>query len=278
MSDEDALLAAIAAHPDEDTPRLAYADWLDEHDRPIRAEFIRIQCALAQRDGLSDEERRKLAQRQEYIFENHRRDILGPLGADFTASRAASNVAFERGFAVEPNVDHILLRQRADAIAALRPRPRVRLKHMNGSVLKRPELAVVTALTITDPGAHVAVAVAACLYLKRLESLEWAPNQNLGDAGLELLAVSGNLPALTELRASSNGIGDAGVSRLVTSPLWPRLKLLDLSFNPLTDAATEHLAGAPDNAQVVLHLRGTTFGTAARQRLTRKFGKRVSLN
>lgn len=33
-TDESALLAAIAAHPDEDTPRLMYADWLDENDQP----------------------------------------------------------------------------------------------------------------------------------------------------------------------------------------------------------------------------------------------------
>ncbi|MBA4063413.1 MAG: hypothetical protein C0501_06815 [Isosphaera sp.] len=57
MSDEPALLAAIAAAPDEDTPRLAYADWLDEN-RPdpgpspaagpsARAEFVRAQCRLA---------------------------------------------------------------------------------------------------------------------------------------------------------------------------------------------------------------------------------------
>ena len=45
MSDEPALLAVILAHPDEDTPRLIYADWLDENARPERAEFIRIQCA-----------------------------------------------------------------------------------------------------------------------------------------------------------------------------------------------------------------------------------------
>jgi uncharacterized protein (TIGR02996 family) len=47
MSDEDALLAAIIAHPDEDTPRLVYADWLQEHGNPDRAEFIRVQCRLA---------------------------------------------------------------------------------------------------------------------------------------------------------------------------------------------------------------------------------------
>jgi uncharacterized protein (TIGR02996 family) len=43
MSDEAALLSAITAHPDEDTPRLAYADWLDENEAPLQAEFIRVQ-------------------------------------------------------------------------------------------------------------------------------------------------------------------------------------------------------------------------------------------
>ena len=47
MSDEAALLKAIVAHADEDTPRLAFADWLDEHGDPDRAAFIRAQCRLA---------------------------------------------------------------------------------------------------------------------------------------------------------------------------------------------------------------------------------------
>jgi uncharacterized protein (TIGR02996 family) len=47
MSDEAAILSAIIAHPDEDTPRLVYADWLTEHGDPDRAEFIRVQCLLA---------------------------------------------------------------------------------------------------------------------------------------------------------------------------------------------------------------------------------------
>src|SRR5215213_4661741 len=60
MSDEDALLAAIAANPEEDTPRLAYADWLDEHADALpgrapdavraRAEFIRLQIATDGRE------------------------------------------------------------------------------------------------------------------------------------------------------------------------------------------------------------------------------------
>lgn len=44
---ELSLLAGICAEPLEDTPRLVYADWLDEHGRYERAEFIRVQCELA---------------------------------------------------------------------------------------------------------------------------------------------------------------------------------------------------------------------------------------
>lgn len=44
-ADRAAMLAAIIASPTDDLPRLVYADWLDEHDEPDRAEFIRRQVA-----------------------------------------------------------------------------------------------------------------------------------------------------------------------------------------------------------------------------------------
>ena len=47
MTDREALLAAICANPDDDTPRLAFADWLEENGEPERAEFVRLQCELA---------------------------------------------------------------------------------------------------------------------------------------------------------------------------------------------------------------------------------------
>jgi uncharacterized protein (TIGR02996 family) len=42
-SDGDALFRAICEQPWEDTPRLMYADWLQENGQPERAEFIRLQ-------------------------------------------------------------------------------------------------------------------------------------------------------------------------------------------------------------------------------------------
>lgn len=47
MSDRDALLSAICEQPDEDTPRLVFADYLEEHDEGARAAFIRDQVRLA---------------------------------------------------------------------------------------------------------------------------------------------------------------------------------------------------------------------------------------
>ena len=45
-SDGDALLRAICEAPWEDTPRLVFADWLEENGQPERAEFIRLQIEL----------------------------------------------------------------------------------------------------------------------------------------------------------------------------------------------------------------------------------------
>ena len=47
MSAHDPFLSAIAADPEQDGPRLRYADWLEENGDPDRAAFIRLQCAAA---------------------------------------------------------------------------------------------------------------------------------------------------------------------------------------------------------------------------------------
>jgi uncharacterized protein (TIGR02996 family) len=47
MTDEADFLRAIIERPDDDLPRRVFADWLDEHGQPERAEFIRVQCELA---------------------------------------------------------------------------------------------------------------------------------------------------------------------------------------------------------------------------------------
>lgn len=42
-----ALLQTCKENPDDDTPRLILADWLEDHGDTARAEFIRVQCEAA---------------------------------------------------------------------------------------------------------------------------------------------------------------------------------------------------------------------------------------
>src|SRR6266545_1555955 len=95
MTDGYALLRAIEANPEEDTPRLAYADWLDENaasesDR-ARAEFIRVQCELAR--GVADNQRRTILNKRE-------RETVAPYSGVWVKQFPAplGGLRFERGF------------------------------------------------------------------------------------------------------------------------------------------------------------------------------------
>ncbi|MBA3541481.1 MAG: TIGR02996 domain-containing protein [Deltaproteobacteria bacterium] len=51
--DERDLIAAVAEAPDDDAPRLVYADWLMERGDP-RGELVALQCALARADAADE--------------------------------------------------------------------------------------------------------------------------------------------------------------------------------------------------------------------------------
>jgi len=75
MSDRAAFIRAIVAAPDDDIPRLVFADWLeesgDESDR-ARAEFIRVQCESASLPA-DDPRRAELERREEELLRSHGR-------------------------------------------------------------------------------------------------------------------------------------------------------------------------------------------------------------
>lgn len=48
MSDEDALLAALDAHPEDDAPLLIYADWLREQGFEAKADLIGMEVQARQ--------------------------------------------------------------------------------------------------------------------------------------------------------------------------------------------------------------------------------------
>src|SRR5438128_1796682 len=79
MTTEAAFLDAILAEPDNDTPRLVFADWLDDRgdmaDR-ARAELIRVQCELVR--WVPDLRRRtELQRREEELIQAHAQYWVG---------------------------------------------------------------------------------------------------------------------------------------------------------------------------------------------------------
>jgi uncharacterized protein (TIGR02996 family) len=78
MSPDNPFLRALVAQPDDDTLRLALADWLEENDDSARAEFIRVQVELAR--GVEELARRNaLEKRQAELLVAHEREWVSPL-------------------------------------------------------------------------------------------------------------------------------------------------------------------------------------------------------
>src|SRR5262249_1360519 len=62
FSEADAFLDAIFTEPADDTPRLVYADWLEEHGHEDLGQFIRLQCAI---DPLTNDNPRRFGLRHQ---------------------------------------------------------------------------------------------------------------------------------------------------------------------------------------------------------------------
>lgn len=90
-SHRDAFLRAIAETPDDDAPRLIFADWLDDNGEPERAEFIRLQCREA-RLGPGDPRAGDLHSRAEEILAAHKPAWVPP-----PAQRQGVYTIFRRG-------------------------------------------------------------------------------------------------------------------------------------------------------------------------------------
>src|SRR5438132_1016345 len=75
MTGAGAFLDAIRAQPDDDTPRLVYADWLDDRGDAARAEFLRVQCELARWVPQLDR-REALRRREGELLARHANDWL----------------------------------------------------------------------------------------------------------------------------------------------------------------------------------------------------------
>ena len=92
MPSDDALLHEIRENPDDDTPRLVFADWYEDNDDQERAEFVRVQIELA-RTPWPESRWFTLHSRQQRVLEPNCDRWLRGLPKD-----CWPKVTFERGF------------------------------------------------------------------------------------------------------------------------------------------------------------------------------------
>jgi uncharacterized protein (TIGR02996 family) len=104
MTDHDALLRAICESPDDDTPRLIYADFLEDAGEAERAAFVRAQVELARTpDWEPFAVRLRTRQREWSEAGEPFRDSLPPLGPDVTWH----SEPFRRGLGWRVNVSNL---------------------------------------------------------------------------------------------------------------------------------------------------------------------------
>ncbi|MHB1424634.1 MAG: TIGR02996 domain-containing protein [Gemmataceae bacterium] len=260
MTHDEAFIRAIRETPTDDAPRLIYADWLEEHGRADRAEFIRIQCQIAR---LPEDApiKQGLQSRVEDLLRRHwdewvgpLRDIVGPwrdrYGEEWLQEQYHSDglVKFQRGF-----VDYLSLTaesflRHARQLQRLAPLRGLRLwgaGNCAAALAREPALSGLLGLGFTDYydaplKARDMVELAASPYLEGLTALFLGRN-NLGDEGVESLAQAPWLVRVQILDLTDNGLSDRGVRALAESPYLVKLAMLNLRRNSLSRAGIEML-------------------------------------
>src|SRR5438046_849825 len=141
MTHDEAFLADIREHPDDDVPRLVYADWLDENGQSDRAELIRVQIELASMPETARAE--ELRQRQDALLKEHAQEWLGPL------RRIVAAHEYRRGFVESVALTATRFLSRGDVLFRHAPLRAVELRdaaeHV-GDLAASPHLANLRAL------------------------------------------------------------------------------------------------------------------------------------
>ncbi|HEY7158162.1 MAG TPA: TIGR02996 domain-containing protein [Gemmataceae bacterium] len=253
MSDNLArgFLEDIIAHPDDDTPRLIFADWLEEQGDSARAEFIRVQVERARLPEWDARQVRLRLRERELIKQHGQKwqEELPNIGG-------ISWEGFRRGFmAMARFSSFAVLRENASTCWTAAPLEAisVRWPRRNESIDTIAPIAGLRELLINAGFARRAVdRLADAPLLSTLRVLN-VYDGNLGVEGFRQLVASPYLWNLTALRLPSNSIGNGGISALFDAVALTALEELDLSEedpyrrygeDPIIEAAgLEALAG-----------------------------------
>jgi uncharacterized protein (TIGR02996 family) len=268
MTTADVFMADILDRPDDDAPRLIFADWLEDNGQADRAEFIRLQCAI-QTGALHD--------RAVQLLRAHWEEWAGPLRELVGSNASRMNQGwllggmhredvrrFRRGFVESLTLDTTTFLQRAEELYRLAPIRHLSLWGGEGRIQELancPHLAPLETLAFVDRysaplGPPDARALASSPHLKRLTYLYLYGN-NVGDEGVLALLSAPWLNQLLILELDDCGLGDRSAFALAECPALRNLETLSISRNAITPAGERALRNSPHLTRV----RSLRFGS-----------------
>jgi uncharacterized protein (TIGR02996 family) len=235
----EAFLRAIAEEPLEDAHRLVFADWLDEHGHPERAEFIRLQI---EHDRLPDHPlaRLRLSEQISELFKEHGKEWTDGLptqeGVTWNDVGNFSGGLLER-FALRSSIligDCARFFEQAD-LRAFRLEyyaglyaPTTPDNRRNAHLAEFPWLPRLVSLDVDREAAEDLRELASAPALARLVHLRLRVSPN----GACTLADSLCLPALRDLDLSGSYCGDRGIQALAACKALHGLRRLRVRISP----------------------------------------------
>ncbi len=270
QTEAEAFLQRIRAHPDDDAPRLIYADWLEEQGvagdpewGPQRAYFIRVQIALARlsdedvdvevpkarrtrstpdRDTAREKLRGKLIEEEQDLLIKHGEDWEAPFRG------LATGLKFCRGFVEKVNIAASKWIKQAHELFIAGPVQHVQLLDLDKNLPLAFQCSYLNRLAAfgvygSHKGRPLARAVAESPHLAGLKRLSLGRN-DFEDDSAEHLATSPYLANLEELDLTDNFLGETGARSLAASSYLGNVRYLELRNNRLGPTGAEAIAGS----------------------------------
>jgi uncharacterized protein (TIGR02996 family) len=274
MGEREALLRAVCQHPDDNTPRFVFADWLDEHDEPERAEFIRVQIELSSHP--ESDKRHLLQAREAELLSDHSEEWVQPL-VEYWLDWSDKPYAFCRGFVEELELEAATFIDRGEELFAMTPLRGVRLpdEEWYEVLAACPLLLRLKSLDLTGSGLTSGFRgihdFLASPNLGRIEHLilqGMDDNAHLDPTGVDTLAKNPHLLHLRHLDLSNNWFGPEGIPPLIEAIWLPQLERLELEGVGIADEGVDWLAGATrfTNLQI-LNLVANSIGDRGGRRI-----------
>jgi|GEM_PF-2536510 len=246
MTDRDAMLRAIAANPDEDTPRLVYADLLDEIGGEVnlaRARFIRLQIDLVRNPGRSwfaNSDRLSEIARLAGLFADQWLEELPRWARGLAQQQRLRADDFSRGFLDTLHVPPKAFAQHGHELLAVAPLTRI----VAWNITKRTDLSTF----LSSP------------FLLRMRSISLSGC--VGDQAASIIGASqATLAAVEELDLSGTGLTNAGADSLAQARMFQNLRVFTAHKSRLTDTGAVRLLSAVNLPKLeTLDIRGVLGG------------------